>query len=328
MLLREHLSGHVFDRIRLMASESGKSTVLIVDDTAANIELLHAILQDNYKVKVATNGARALNLAGRDPRPDIILLDIMMPEMDGYEVCRRLKDDSQTSSIPVIFITAKSQVEDERKGLALGAVDYITKPFDADIVDARVRQHLTSYLQSRELARENRALRSATSPQFSDHTEESLKALIATGESESVEFKSTLRWNMHSDKSDKRIENACLKTVAGYLNADGGTLMIGVNDDGDVVGLGNDHFKTEDKLLLHWVNLVKSYLGAEFMPYLRSACYDVDGQRLLVVECLPSAKPVFFRRDNDEAFFVRMTNTTQPLKPSEVLAYMEQRFTT
>jgi CheY-like chemotaxis protein len=310
-----------------MAGESNKSTVLVVDDTAANIELLHAILHDNYKIKVATNGAKALHLAARDPQPDIILLDIMMPGMDGYEVCRRLKDDHQTSSIPVVFITAKSQIEDEQRGLDLGAVDYITKPFDAAIVETRVRQHLTNYLQSRELARENLELRSNASRRFGDHTEESVSALIAAGENDSVEFKSTLRWNMYADKSDKRIENACLKTVAGYLNADGGFLIIGVTDDGELIGLGNDHFETEDKFLLHWVNLVKGYLGAASIPYLRSMCYEVTGQRLLVVECLPSPTPVFFRRDNDEAFFVRMTNTTQALKPSEILAYIAQRFT-
>jgi hypothetical protein len=135
-----------------------------------------------------------------------------------------------------------------------------------------------------------------------------------------------LRWNLHADRSDKGMENACLKTIAGYLNTDGGTLLIGVDDDGQVIGLGNDHFKNEDKLLLHWVNLVKSYLGAEFIPFMRSIIKVAGDQHVLVVECLPSTKPVFFKRDNDESFFVRMSNTTQALKASESVAYIGEHF--
>jgi hypothetical protein len=110
------------------------------------------------------------------------------------------------------------------------------------------------------------------------------------------------------------------------MNTEGGVLLIGVDDEGEIIGLGKDHFKTEDKFLLHWVNLVKSYLGAEFIPYMRSMINSVGEQRVLVVECLPSSKPVFFKRDNDESFFVRMTNTTQALKTSESLAYIDEHF--
>ena len=117
-------------------------TVLIVDDTTENIDILHDILAGDYKIKAAVSGERALKIAQADPKPDMILLDIMMPEMDGYEVCRRLKADPETAEIPVIFVTAMSGEDDEAKGLALGAVDYITKPINPAITKARVKTHL------------------------------------------------------------------------------------------------------------------------------------------------------------------------------------------
>lgn len=120
-----------------------RQTILIVDDTPANISLLSALLKDRYRTKIATNGERALKIAATDPQPDLILLDIMMPGMDGYEVCQRLKEDPQTAEIPVIFLMAKIDVEDEEKGLKLGAVDYITKPISPSIMLVRVQTHLT-----------------------------------------------------------------------------------------------------------------------------------------------------------------------------------------
>lgn len=129
-----------------------KPSVLVVDDTPENIDILVLILQSDYTVKVATSGAIALKIV-REDQPDLILLDIMMPEMDGYEVCRKLKEDHTTCHIPVIFITGLGGAADELKGLELGAVDYVTKPISPPIVKARVRTHLALYDQNRELDR-------------------------------------------------------------------------------------------------------------------------------------------------------------------------------
>ena len=119
-----------------------KPTILVVDDTPDNLTLMTALLKDDYRVKVAHNGERALRLVqGTDP-PALILLDIMMPDMDGYEVCRRLKADPTTESIPVIFLTARSEAEDETRGLSMGAVDYIVKPISPPVVMARIRTQL------------------------------------------------------------------------------------------------------------------------------------------------------------------------------------------
>ena len=120
-----------------------KPTILVVDDTPENLTMMSFLLKDRYKVKVANHGQKALRIAASEPQPDLILLDIMMPEMDGYEVCRQLQQDPQTRNIPIIFLTAKSSVEDEEFGLGLGAVDYITKPISPPVVLARVKTHLS-----------------------------------------------------------------------------------------------------------------------------------------------------------------------------------------
>lgn len=117
-------------------------TVLVVDDTPDNLVLVSELLGEHYRVKVANSGARALKAAQTDPVPDLVLLDIMMPEMDGYEVCRQLKAAVATRDIPIIFLTARADRDDERLGLELGAVDYITKPMSPPIVLARVQTHL------------------------------------------------------------------------------------------------------------------------------------------------------------------------------------------
>ncbi|MBU0640580.1 MAG: diguanylate cyclase [Planctomycetes bacterium] len=116
-------------------------TLLIVDDTPANIEILSSVLEAEHQILFATSGRDALELVASQI-PDLILLDIMMPEMDGYEVCKRLKADPKTHNVPVIFITALSEEADETRGLEVGAIDYISKPISAPIVKARVRNHL------------------------------------------------------------------------------------------------------------------------------------------------------------------------------------------
>ncbi|HEY8097972.1 MAG TPA: two-component system response regulator [Methylobacter sp.] len=122
-------------------SANKRPTILVVDDTPANLTLLANLLKEQYRIKVANNGIKALELAAAAP-PDLVLLDIMMPEMDGYEVCRRLKADEATRKIPVIFLTAKTEVEDEEQGFSVGAVDFIHKPISPPIVAARVKIHL------------------------------------------------------------------------------------------------------------------------------------------------------------------------------------------
>lgn len=131
-----------------------KKTVLVVDDAPANIQIVNSILKDTYKVRIATSGVKALELVNVTPRPDLILLDVMMPGIDGYEVCSRLKTDPGTKDIPVIFLTGQTETSDETHGFDVGAVDYIHKPFSPAVVQARVQTHLMLRGVREQLARQ------------------------------------------------------------------------------------------------------------------------------------------------------------------------------
>ncbi|WP_253392245.1 response regulator [Pseudomonas citronellolis] len=125
-----------------MLDRPDQEVILVVDDQPDNLMLMSELLMGQYQVRVAGSGAKALRLAASEPRPDLVLLDIMMPEMDGYEVCRQLKADPLTAEIPVIFLTGMVSTADEQRGLDLGAVDYITKPISPPVTLARIRAHL------------------------------------------------------------------------------------------------------------------------------------------------------------------------------------------
>jgi phosphoserine phosphatase RsbU/P len=137
---------------------SAQKLILIVDDTPTNIGVISGALKDSYKTKVATNGPKALTLASAEEKPDLILLDVMMPEMDGYEVCSRLKADPSTREIPVIFLTGQTSADDETHGFEVGAVDYVHKPFSPAVVKARVRNHILLREARAQLAGQLRAL--------------------------------------------------------------------------------------------------------------------------------------------------------------------------
>lgn len=134
-----------------------RPTILIVDDTPDNIMLLATLLKERYRTKIATNGATALQILAAGG-VDLVLLDVMMPDMDGIEVCRRIVREPRTADVPVIFTTASSQPEDEARGLAAGAVDYITRPVSPPILFARVATHLALRGTRRELAARNAEL--------------------------------------------------------------------------------------------------------------------------------------------------------------------------
>jgi len=142
-----------------MGIKKDRPIIMVVDDEKANIDVLAGLLTPEYRVVVAINGLQALKRLTRSPLPDLILLDIMMPEMDGYEVCQHIKKDERTNDIPVIFVSARGDTEDEMKGLKLGAVDYITKPLRGAIVKARVANHIELKLNREHLKQQNELLK-------------------------------------------------------------------------------------------------------------------------------------------------------------------------
>ena len=152
-------------------------------------------------------------------------------------------------------------------------------------------------------------------------------ARIERGEGMQVEFKSTLRVNLHTGDKDSRMEHAVLKTIAAFLNSkEGGTLFIGVNDEGDIVGLDADQFPNDDKLLLHLDNLIKKGLGQSVYVCLKIECGEIDGGRMLAIECKPSEKPVFLKNGESEEFYIRAGASSPALPQSHAHEYIQQRF--
>ena len=150
--------------------------------------------------------------------------------------------------------------------------------------------------------------------------------LIASGETDGVEFKSTLRMNLHTGQQDEEIQMSALKTIAGFLNAKGGTLLIGVADDGEIVGLGPDGFPSEDKMSLHLANLITSRIGEVFRPYVHPRFENQGSERVLVVRCEPGPRPAFLKDGQQQRLFVRGGNATAELQGNSIPDYVSQRF--
>jgi hypothetical protein len=148
---------------------------------------------------------------------------------------------------------------------------------------------------------------------------------IQQGESLTQEFKSTLRWNLKTNKADKNLELAWLKTVAAYLNTKGGCIFLGVRDDGEILGLDADQFKNADKLLLHVNNLVKQHIGLEFSNYITVELHTLNARDILLITCVPSKAPVFLKHNQQEHFYIRTGPSSTKLSGSEMLKYLENR---
>ncbi len=165
----------------------------------------------------------------------------------------------------------------------------------------------------------------AAREKYSEAGEEEIRALIERGESAELEFKSTLRWNLKSSKPDKKIEYASLKSIVSFLNSEGGTLLIGVDDEGGILGIDIQNFGNEDRYLLHFNNLIKQHIGLEFSRQLEFALKPVGENKILVVDCEPSEQPVFLKYESEEEFYVRVGPGSRMLSTSKVLDYLKTR---
>ena len=234
-----------------------------------------------------------------------------MPEMSGYEVCETLKSNPDTASIPIIFVSALSETKDEIAGLSLGAIDYITKPFEPEIVLARVKRHLVPLVSE-----------TGTEQSIGDHW---VKNLLDQGETELIEFKSTIRWNILADRSDKSIELAWAKTIVAFLNSHGGSLLIGVDDNADIVGLEKDRFKNLDKLMLHVDNVIETHVGMEFSDSIAIQIVGIDGKKVLVFQINPSSEPAFLSTNEGDDMYIRLGPSSRKMTTREAMEYVKSR---
>jgi adenylate cyclase len=209
-----------------------RDAILIVDDTPDNIDILGNLLNPDYDIKVALSGEKALKIAGSEYPPDIILLDIIMPEMNGYEVCRQLKADPKTQDIPVIFVTAKSDESDETKGLEIGAVDYITKPFSPSIVLARVKTHVTL-----------KKIRKKVEDAFGRHVHPSVAELILSG-----------RLNTQGTMDNVTLLFSDIRNFTGFAEQ---------NHPKQVFARINDYYASMTQVIQNFGGVVLQYVGDE-----------------------------------------------------------------
>ena len=221
-----------------MMKELSNCTVLVVDDTEANIDILVEALDSEYEVSVAMDGESALETVNTDP-PDLILLDIMMPGIDGYEVCRRLKSEPKTSGIPIIFITAMSEIENKTKGLELGAVDYITKPFETTEVKARVKTHLSLMLANKKLQQ--------LSSHLSKYVSSEVIQSIMDGKTEAV------------IKSSRKMLSVFFSDIVGFSKK---TELL---DPEDLTLLLNKYFDRMESIIRKYNGTLDKYIGDTIM---------------------------------------------------------------
>jgi hypothetical protein len=160
-----------------------------------------------------------------------------------------------------------------------------------------------------------------------DTREDKIRKIIANGEKEDVEFKSTLRINLHTNEMDKKMEHSVLKTLAAFLNSNGGNVLIGVRDDKEIIGVEKDIFQSEDKYLLHLTNLIKHHIGKDFFHFMKVELVKLEENKsVVVVECGKSDKPAFLRMEQSEEFFMRNGPSTVRLDGSELIDYVKRRF--
>ena len=197
-----------------------KHTVLIVDDAPTNIQALANLLKEEYRILVASSGEKALRIARGDSPPDLILLDVQMPGMDGYEVCRHLKSESPANRIPVIFVTAKSGAENEELGFNLGAVDYISKPFHSAVVRARVRNQMNLKIRTdmlEELSLVDGLTGIFNRRYFDEHFEEEKKRALRNGQPFSMIMMDIDNFKAYNDNYGHGAGDECLQHVARAL---------------------------------------------------------------------------------------------------------------
>lgn len=202
----------------------------------------------------------------------------------------------------------------------VGDEDYFPSPLEPDWSDPE-----TSFAELR--AQTSNVLEYSVFFPNVDKSKDDIRSLIAKGESFDLEFKSTLRWHIKAERKDPAIEHAALKTIAGFLNTKGGTLLIGVRDDGSIEGIETDKFNNEDKFALHFWNLIKSSMGQDVTPFVNGRFEQIDGKTVFIVQCDRSARPVFLRHKNfDEEFFIRVGPSSAKLGISEALKYIGDSF--
>lgn len=245
---------------------------------------------------------------------DLVLADLSMPpgRWGGLWFLEQLKA-SGNSHPPVIVVSGEGGQLETIKALRLGACDYVIKEHAAEELASRIQSSLAF----------------ANGGRGADHE---LLGMIRAGESDQLEFKSTLRFNLKANKTDPIIELQVIKTIAGFMNSNGGVLLIGVSDEGSILGLDADRFQDMDALQLHFWNRIRSAIGAEFVEFIHATPKECQGRWIFRVDCSRSPRPAFVTwkessgGKSEEYFYVRAGPQTEAMSPSQIVAYTRDHF--
>lgn len=285
-----------------MASGSDKQKILIVDDNRTNIKILIETLKDDYYISFAKSGQKALEIAMLD-QPDLILLDIMMPEMDGYQVCRILKSDKKTGNIPVIFITARKEDEDETRGFELGAVDYITKPFSPAIVKARVKTHLSLKNARETLKRHNIVLEQQFTESARELEETKIEATRALwlNETFSRYLSPQLISQLHALQDKDLLEAQRRDVTVLFADLRGFTRVCQEEAPMEIAELVNEFLTNMVKCIERHDGMVDKFIGDEIMAIFGTPLiskFHVIKALLAAVDMIESHKIWLLKRQN------------------------------
>jgi len=284
--------------------------ILWADDQQELIASIVQILGLNEINFEFTNDGEDALLKIQNKVYDLVLIDLAMPPGRWGGLWLLQKINELKCNVPSIVVSGEGSQAETIKALRLGAVDYVTK-----------ENLITELPQQLKRALDNKSQRLA-----------SLLSMIKGGETDVVEFKSTLRINLRTGNKDREMEFSVLKTITGFCNSSGGTLLVGVNDEGELLGIDGDLFPDNDKFQLHFWNVFRGAIGSEFSEFVRAGVIEVDNKFVFSVSCLPSNRPVFLKwkfagqSQYDELFYVRVGPQTELLGIRQAIAYIEDHF--
>lgn len=264
------------------------ATILVVDDTPANLALMVEVLKPDYRTRIAINGEKALELVFGGEPPDLILLDIMMPGLNGYEVCARIKARPETQGIPIIFVSAMGEVEDETRGLDLGGVDYVTKPISPAIVKARIRTHLAVSQQARELAHLVGCLEaqaqelSELNHTLEDRVAQGVQALERMGRLKRF-FSPSVVEMLLSGASDDPLRSHRREVAAVFVDLRGFTAFTETSDPEDVMHALNQYHTAMGELVMAHGGTLEHFAGDGMMIYFNDPV-EIDNPAAVAVD--------------------------------------------
>ncbi|SFS29053.1 response regulator [Pseudomonas sp. NFACC42-2] len=284
--------------------------ILWADDQHDVIASIVRVLgMDDVNFELTSDGEDALCMI-QDKVYDLVLIDLAMPPGRWGGLWLLQKINELKLSLPSIVVSGEGSQAETIKALRLGAVDYVTKENLINELPQQLKRALDK--KAKQLA--------------------SLSSIIKGGETDTVEFKSTLRINLRTGLKDREMEFSVLKTLTGFFNASGGTLLVGVNDEGIALGIEKDLFPNADKFQLHFWNIFREAIGTEYSEFIKTEMIEDDEKFIFSVRCLPSNRPVFLKwkatgqSKADELFYLRVGPQTELLGIRQAITYIEDHF--